>query len=85
MQTSHPLPYLSLPAFNLSQHQGLFQSQFFTSGGQGIGAYLCVILTEKLIQFNLAPIKSLALNYNLHLFYSIGLHVFSSIQSLSRV
>ena len=27
----------SPPAFNLSQHQGLFQSQFFTSGGQSIG------------------------------------------------
>ena len=25
VQPSHPLPYLSPPAFNLSQHQGLFQ------------------------------------------------------------
>ena len=25
MQPSHPLPFPSLPAFNLSQHQGLFQ------------------------------------------------------------
>ena len=33
---SHPLLSPS-PAFNLSQHQGLFQSQFFTSGGQSIG------------------------------------------------
>ena len=27
----------SLPAFSLSQHQGLFQSQYFSSGGQSIG------------------------------------------------
>ena len=34
----HPLLFPSPPAFNLSQHQSLFQmSQFFTSGGQGIG------------------------------------------------
>ena len=37
IQPSHPLPSPS-PAFNLSQHQGLFQmSQFFASGGQSIG------------------------------------------------
>ena len=39
MQPSHPLASPSPPAFNLSRNQGLFQvSQFFTSGGQGIGA-----------------------------------------------
>ena len=39
IQPSHTLLSPSLPAFNLSQHQGLFpMSQFFTSGGQGIGA-----------------------------------------------
>ena len=37
-QLSHPLSSPSPPAFNLSQHQGLFQSQFFTSGGQRTGA-----------------------------------------------
>ena len=38
-QPSHPLSSPSLPAFNLSQHQGSFQmSQFFASGGQSIGA-----------------------------------------------
>ena len=37
-QPSHPLSSPSPPAFNLSQHQGSFQtSQFFTSGGQSIG------------------------------------------------
>ena len=36
IKPSHPLPSPSLPAFNLSQHQGLFQ-EFFTSGGQSIG------------------------------------------------
>ena len=36
---SHPLSSPSPPAFSLSQHQGLFPvSQFFASGGQGIGA-----------------------------------------------
>jgi len=37
---SHPLSSPSPPAFNLSQHQGLFQwwkSQLFASGGQSIG------------------------------------------------
>ena len=34
IQPSHPLSSPSPPAFNLSQHQGLFKwSQFFTSGG----------------------------------------------------
>ena len=37
IQPSHHLSSPSPPAFNLSQHQGLFQSQFFTSGGQSIG------------------------------------------------
>ena len=33
--SSSAVPFSS--AFSLSQHQGLFQSQFFTSGGQSIG------------------------------------------------
>jgi len=38
IQPSHPQSSPSPPAFNISQHQGLFQkSQFFTSGGQSIG------------------------------------------------
>ena len=38
IQPSHPLSSPSPLAFNLSQHQGLFQmSQFFASGGQSIG------------------------------------------------
>ena len=36
-QPSHPLSSPSSPAFNLSQHQVLFQWVFFTSGGQSIG------------------------------------------------
>ena len=36
MQPSHPLSSAS-PEFNLAQHQGLFQFQFFRSGGQSIG------------------------------------------------
>ena len=41
IQPSHPLSSPSPPAFNLSQHQELFQrvsSLFFASGGQSIGA-----------------------------------------------
>ena len=37
IQPSHPQSSPSPPAFNLSQHQGLF-SRFFASGGQSIGA-----------------------------------------------
>ena len=38
IQRFHPLLSPSPPAFNLSQHQGLFpRSQFFASGGQSIG------------------------------------------------
>ena len=37
IRPSHPLSPPSPPAFNLFQHQGLFQSQFFTSGGQSFG------------------------------------------------
>ena len=37
IQPSHPLLSHSPPAFNLSQHHGLFMSQFFASGGQSIG------------------------------------------------
>ena len=38
IQPSHPLSPSSPPAFNLSQHQGLFQCQLFPSGGLSIGA-----------------------------------------------
>ena len=38
IQPSHPLSFPSPPAFNLSQHQGLFQGvSFFTSAVQYIG------------------------------------------------
>ena len=37
IQLSHPILSPSL-ALNLSQHQGLYQSQLFASGGQSIGA-----------------------------------------------
>ena len=37
IQPSHPLLSPSPPSFNLSQHEGLHRSQFFTSGGQSIG------------------------------------------------
>ena len=38
IQLSHPLLSPSLPAFSISQHQGLPVSQFFVSSGQNIGA-----------------------------------------------
>ena len=37
IQLSHPLPPPSPFALNLSQHQGLFQSQLFASDDQNIG------------------------------------------------
>ena len=37
IQPSHPLSSPSLLAFNFSQHQGLFKSQLFASGGQSVG------------------------------------------------
>ena len=44
IQPSHPLSSLSPPAFNLSQHQGLFlTSQLFTSGDQSFGASASVL------------------------------------------
>ena len=45
IQPSHPLLSPSPPAFNLSQHQGLFQWVSFTSGGQSIGSF----------SFNISP------------------------------
>ena len=38
IQPSHPLSSPSLPAFNLAQHESLFQCKFFPSGGPSIGA-----------------------------------------------
>ena len=39
VQTSHPLSSPFPPAYNISQHQGIFQwVSFFTSGGLSIGA-----------------------------------------------
>ena len=43
IQLSHLLSPPSPPAFNLSQHQGLFQCQLFTSGGWSIGASSSVL------------------------------------------
>ena len=37
IQPAHPLSSPSPPAFNLAQHQGLFQCRFFLLGDQGIG------------------------------------------------
>ena len=54
IQLSYPLSSPSPPAFNLSQHQGLFKSwllsQFFTSGGQRIGVSASASLLPMNIQ-----------------------------------
>ena len=50
IQPSHPLSSPSPPAFNLSQHQGLFQSELFTSDGQSIGASASVSVPPMNIQ-----------------------------------
>ena len=43
IQPSHLLSSPSPPDFNLSQNQGLFQCQFYTSGGQSIEASASVL------------------------------------------
>ena len=51
IQPSHPLSSPSPPAFNVSQHQGLFQvSQFFVSGGQSIRASVSASVLPMSIQ-----------------------------------
>ena len=46
IQPSHPLSSPSPPAFNISQHQGLFlMSQFCTSDGQSIGSRIISSMT----------------------------------------
>ena len=50
IQPSHPLSSPSPPAFNLSQHQSLQMCQFFTSGGQSIGASASVSVLPMNIQ-----------------------------------
>ena len=45
IQPSHPLLSPSLPAFSLSQHQGLSSESVLPSGGQGIGALASAGLT----------------------------------------
>ena len=50
IQPSHPLSSPSPPAFNISQHQGLFECQFFTSGGQSIGVSASASVIQSLLQ-----------------------------------
>ena len=50
IQPSHPLSAHSPPAFNLSQHQGIFKCQFFPSGGQSIGVSASASVLPKNIQ-----------------------------------
>ena len=57
IQLSHPLSSPSPPAFNLSQHQGLFKwvgsfqmSWFFISGGRSIGASASASVLPRNIQ-----------------------------------
>ena len=50
IQPSYPLSLPSPPTFNLSQHQGLFLSQFFPSGGQNIWASASTSVLQMNIQ-----------------------------------
>ena len=51
IQPSHPLSSPSPPAFNLSQHHGLFPvSRFFPSGGQSTGASALALVLSMNIQ-----------------------------------
>ena len=61
IQPSHPLSSLSPLAFNLSQHQGLFQSQFFASDGQSIGVSASASVLPMTIQ-NAFPLELTSLN-----------------------
>ena len=58
IQPSHPLSSPS-PALNLSQHQlGSFpMSQFFTSGGQSIGASASGLISFRIDWFNLLAVQ----------------------------
>ena len=47
IQPSRPLSSPSPPALNLSQHQGLFMSQLFISGGQSIGVSASTCLSNE--------------------------------------
>ena len=71
IQPSHPLLSLSPPAFNLSQHQGLFQWVSFSPGGQSIG----VSASASVVQMNIQD------------WFSLGWTGWISLQSkgLSRV
>ena len=72
IQPSHPLLSLSPPAFNLSQHQGLFQwVGCFESGGQTIGV----------------SVSASVLPMNIQVWFPSGLTGLISLQSkgLSRV
>ena len=50
IQPSHPLWSPSLPAFNLSQHQGLYKCQFFASCGQSTGVSASALVFPTNIQ-----------------------------------
>ena len=71
IQPSHPLSSPSPPALSLSQHQGLFKTQLFTSGGQRIGV----------------SASTSVLPMNIHVWFSLGWTGWISLESkgLSRV
>ena len=85
-QTSHPLPPSFPFAFNLSQHQGLFQwvgsfpvSLLFASGGQNIGASV----SASVLPMNIQGWFPLGLNGLIHL-KSKGLSRFFSITTVRK-
>ena len=66
IQPSHPLLSPSPPAFNLAQHQGLLQSQFFASGGQSIGVSASASVLPMNIHWKLGAVLTRAKPSSLH-------------------
>ena len=86
-QTSHPLSPSATPAFNLSQHQGIFSmSWLFTPGGQNIGASASASVLPMNIQgwfpSGLTGLISLQFNRLSKVFSSTAISICSSVLRL---
>ena len=74
IQPSHPLSSPSPPSFNLSQHQDLFQCQYFASGDQSIR----VSASASVLQINIQDWFPLGLTGLISLQYKGLSRVFSN-------
>ena len=63
IQPSHPLLSPSPPDFKISQHQGLFQSQLFASGGQRIEHQLQHQFFQWRFRVDLLPLRFYSRKY----------------------